>query len=144
MRHEKFAVFILSHGRAGNIKTLSPLLKEGNYSGYWYIILDNEDESAAEYKRLLSNRGVLFMTIMKAAIVQEETQKQKGGMSEFFKNGGAGYVKPFTTVIYAPQAVKISTMGMAHKRFHHYINWNLCAPKIINEKWKKGKRDVIT
>ena len=286
MNHERFAVFILSHGRAGNIKTLRPLLDVGNYSGNWYIVLDNEDESADKYKscygenriiifdrpsiikktdpgtndknsmgvvfarnacwdiaeslgleyflmleddylsfeyryplngklmvadiknldRLfdtfldfletskaatvamaqggdfiggldsgtyrqgikrkamntffcmtsrriwfmgknnddcttyvtLGNRGVLFMTYTKVAIRQEETQKQKGGMSEFFKAGGAGFIKPFTTVIYAPQAVKVSAMGVTHKRFHHFIEWGKCVPKIINEKWRKG------
>lgn len=42
-----FAVFILSHGRAGNIKTLKAL-ENGNYSGKWYIVIDNEDDQAEE------------------------------------------------------------------------------------------------
>lgn len=45
---DDFAVFILSHGRADRIKTLDTLRK-GNYTGKWYIIIDNEDPTADEY-----------------------------------------------------------------------------------------------
>ena len=43
-----FAVFILSHGRADNIKTLK-MLEDGNYTGDWYIVIDNEDKTADRY-----------------------------------------------------------------------------------------------
>ncbi len=43
LTHSDFCTFILSHGRPNNIKTLHPLLNTGNYSGPWYIIIDNED-----------------------------------------------------------------------------------------------------
>lgn len=46
-----FAVFILSHGRANNIKTLKAL-KNGNYTGKIYIICDDEDEQLDEYKKM--------------------------------------------------------------------------------------------
>ena len=39
---DDFAAFILSHGRANNIKTVKAL-KEGNYTGKWYFLLDDED-----------------------------------------------------------------------------------------------------
>ena len=48
---DNFAVFILSHGRAGTIKTLK-MLKKGNYTGKTYIIIDNQDEQGEEYKKL--------------------------------------------------------------------------------------------
>lgn len=48
MRHKSFAVFILSHGRPDNVKTVDALLRSG-YSGDWYIVIDNEDKRAAEY-----------------------------------------------------------------------------------------------
>ena len=51
MKHKKFAVFILSHGRAKNVKTLKALEKS-NYDGKTYIICDNEDEQIEEYKKL--------------------------------------------------------------------------------------------
>jgi len=43
-----FAVFILSHGRPGNIHTTKTLKKNG-YTGKIYIIIDNEDTTADQY-----------------------------------------------------------------------------------------------
>jgi hypothetical protein len=45
---EDFAVFILSHGRANSVKTVS-LLNRCNYTGKWYIILDDEDTDINNY-----------------------------------------------------------------------------------------------
>lgn len=45
---DDFAIFILSHGRANNVKTID-LLKRVNYTGKWYIIIDDEDKQANEY-----------------------------------------------------------------------------------------------
>lgn len=56
---DDFAVFILSHGRANNIKTIDTLEK-GNYTGRWYIIIDNEDKTADEYYRLFGDHVVMF------------------------------------------------------------------------------------
>lgn len=42
LTHSDFCTFILSHGRPNRIKTLHPLLDTGNYSGPWYIVIDNE------------------------------------------------------------------------------------------------------
>ena len=49
-----FAVFILSHGRAGKVYTFDTLRKQG-YSGKIYIIIDNEDEQESEYKKRFKN-----------------------------------------------------------------------------------------
>ena len=51
MKTKDFAVFILSHGRANNVKTLKAL-KDSNYTGKTYIICDNEDEQIEDYKKL--------------------------------------------------------------------------------------------
>lgn len=51
MKHKNFAVFILSHGRANNVKTLKTL-DDGGYTGETYIICDNEDEQIEDYKKL--------------------------------------------------------------------------------------------
>lgn len=59
MMNRKFAVFILSHGRADNIITLKALQK-GNYTGKVYIIVDDEDEQLNEYKRLYGDKVVVF------------------------------------------------------------------------------------
>lgn len=56
---DDFAVFILTHGRAGNIKTLKAL-EDGRYSGKYYIVIDNEDETADKYYELYGDRVVMF------------------------------------------------------------------------------------
>ena len=45
---EDFAVFILSHGRADNVKTFKTLKKQG-YTGKIYIVIDDEDEQEPLY-----------------------------------------------------------------------------------------------
>lgn len=45
---DDFAVFILSHGRPDSVHTLKTITKR-NYTGKWYIIIDNEDKQADEY-----------------------------------------------------------------------------------------------
>lgn len=47
MRND-FAVFILTNGRADDMFTLDALRK-GNYTGKWYMVIDNEDETAPRY-----------------------------------------------------------------------------------------------
>ena len=85
---------------------------------------------------LLGNQGKLLFTTTEANIVQKQTQQNSGGMTDVYLDSGT-FLKSFYTVIFSPQAVKIATMGDKHKRIHHRINWNACAPKILNEKWRK-------
>ena len=54
MENKDFAVFILTHGRPDNLKTLSTLKKCG-YTGKIYFIVDNEDKTIEQYK---NNYGV--------------------------------------------------------------------------------------
>lgn len=283
MKLDNFAVFILSHGRADNIKTLKAL-KKGNYTGKWYIVIDNEDKQAKEYykrygkenvimfdklkisktfdvgdnfterrtvvyarnacfeiakklglkyfleldddysqfsyrairnnkfvkinckqldkifssminfldvsgaitvamaqggdfiggkdngnykKGLLRKamntffcstdrffqfvgrvnedvntyvinaiKGNLLFTVTRISINQATTQAQCGGMTEQYVNSGT-YLKSFYSVMYAPSCVSIHLMGDKHKRIHHKVSWNNCAPKIISYRFKK-------
>lgn len=57
---DDFAVFILSHGRPDRIYTLGPLLDTGNYSGKWYIVIDNEDETEADYFQRYPDHVIQF------------------------------------------------------------------------------------
>ena len=84
----------------------------------------------------LGLKGQLIFTVNVIALNQKTTQKNKGGMSEMYLDSGT-YLKSFYTVMYAPSCTKISMMQSEHKRIHHKINWNNCASKIINEKYKK-------
>lgn len=56
---EDFAVFILSHGRAGRIKTIDKLLECG-YTGKYYVVIDNEDKTADEYYKLYGGKVLMF------------------------------------------------------------------------------------
>lgn len=84
----------------------------------------------------LSHVGKLFFTFMMANAVQRETQRSAGGMTDIYLDEGT-YTKSFYSVMLCPSAVKIGAMGESHARIHHRIAWNNCAPKILNEKWKK-------
>ena len=50
MENKDFAVFILTHGRPNNVKTLSTLKKCG-YTGKIYFIVDNEDKTIEQYQK---------------------------------------------------------------------------------------------
>ena len=93
----------------------------------------NEDVNAYTS---FSNRGILLFTYTRVMITQHTTQTNAGGMTETYLDMGT-YTKSFYSVIYSPQAVKVAEMGDKHRRIHHLINWDKCAPCILNEKWKK-------
>lgn len=56
---DDFCAFILSHGRPDNVKTLKSLSKCG-YTGDWYIVIDNEDETAEKYYKKFGEHVVMF------------------------------------------------------------------------------------
>lgn len=58
MRND-FAVFILSHGRADNVITVSSLEKSG-YTGMVFIVVDDEDQTINEYKARYGNQVIVF------------------------------------------------------------------------------------
>ena len=59
MRHENFACFILTHGRADRVHTYSVLRNQG-YTGRIYLIVDNEDEQIGEYKTRYADEVIVF------------------------------------------------------------------------------------
>ena len=59
MMKSNFAVFIITHGRPYNQITLETL-KKGNYTGKIYFILDDEDETKAEYIKIYGKENVKF------------------------------------------------------------------------------------
>lgn len=50
MENKDFAVFILTHGRPNNVKTLKTLQNCG-YTGKIYFIVDNEDKTIEQYQK---------------------------------------------------------------------------------------------
>ncbi len=56
---DDFAVFILTHGRPDTIRTLDTL-KRGNYTGKWYLVIDNEDKQAERYYEKYGKERVIM------------------------------------------------------------------------------------
>ena len=80
--------------------------------------------------------GDIFLTIADLRLEQLNTQSNKGGLTEFYLDGGT-YIKSFYTVLFSPSCTHINLMGNRHKRLHHRISWNNAIPKILNEQYKK-------
>ena len=60
MRNKDFCVFILTHGRQGNVIKLKTLEKAG-YSGKLYFVVDNEDKTLSAYiKNFWAERVKIF------------------------------------------------------------------------------------
>lgn len=59
MASDRFAVFILTHGRPQKQVTLKSLQRQG-YTGDWYLIVDNEDETLPDYRKLYGDRVIVF------------------------------------------------------------------------------------
>lgn len=58
-RADRFAVFILTHGGPDKQITLKSLLRQG-YTGDWYMIVDNEDETLPDYRKLYGDKVIVF------------------------------------------------------------------------------------
>lgn len=56
---KQFAIFILSHKRADDVKT-AKMLSKSNYKGDWYIVIDNEDDQEDIYRRKYGERIIQF------------------------------------------------------------------------------------
>lgn len=54
-----YAVFILSHGRAESISTVR-MLENGNYTGEWFVVIDDEDEEANLYYEKFGEHVIQF------------------------------------------------------------------------------------
>ena len=56
---EDFCAFILTHGRPNNVVTYQTLQNHG-YTGKVFIVIDDEDETADEYKRIYGDDVLVF------------------------------------------------------------------------------------
>lgn len=90
---------------------------------------------------VLGNRGDLFLTVFNASVIQEDTQKSPGGLTELYLDYGT-YVKSFYTVMYAPSCVKVAEIGVLHRRIHHKINWPTAVPCILSEQYRKRSQGL--
>jgi hypothetical protein len=56
---DDFAVLILTHGRANNVKTFNTLKKQG-YTGKIYLVIDDEDSQEKKYREKYGNQVYKF------------------------------------------------------------------------------------
>jgi hypothetical protein len=75
---DDFAVFILTHGRPNNIITLKTLKKCG-YTGKYYIVIDNEDDTENEYRKLYGDKVIQFdkLAISKTFDTMDNSQERR-------------------------------------------------------------------
>lgn len=85
---------------------------------------------------LLGGRGVLFMTFTDVGLLQTQTQRNAGGMTELYLDQGT-YVKSLYSVMHAPSAVKVSVLHSKHARIHHRVSWRNAAPMLLAETFRK-------
>lgn len=62
---KRFGVFILSHGRAKEIQTVE-MLKRQNYTGDWFVVIDNEDDQEPIYREKFGDHIIQFDKIKEA------------------------------------------------------------------------------
>ena len=83
----------------------------------------------------LGSRGNLIFTIADMSLNQQDTQQNKGGLTDSYLDNGT-YVKSFYSVMCCPSFVKVAEMGCGHKRMHHLVDWEHGVPKIISDRFK--------
>jgi hypothetical protein len=94
----------------------------------------NEDVNAYTF---WGARGDLFLTCMRLALQQRQTQKNSGGMTEIYLDSGT-YVKSIYSVIYQPSSVRVAVMMSRYPRIHHQVRWRHTVPKIISPQHRKA------
>lgn len=95
-----YCVFILSHGRAQDVKTVASLKKHG-YTGKYFIVIDDEDDQAEDYVRVHSKEKVLIFN-------KERTAKTFDEADNFRKR---------QTVVYARNACFGLAKGLGFRYF---------------------------
>ena len=83
---EDFAVFILSNRRADSVTTLESLQKSG-YTGKWYIIVDNEDDTVYNYiEKYGEDHIIIFDKSIAAEMTDTCENSGKRGAVVFARN----------------------------------------------------------
>jgi hypothetical protein len=82
-------------------------------------------------------RGKLYLTTTAVMLTQQQTQKNKGGLTEIYLATGT-YMKSMYTVMMCPSCVTVRQMGPSNPRLHHSVRWDNAVPKIISDRYRKG------
>lgn len=80
--------------------------------------------------------GKRIFSVTNLSVIQLETQANPGGLTDIYLDIGT-YVKSFYSVMAQPSCVYVKDMGSSHRRIHHMVKWQNCAPMILNPRWKK-------
>ena len=75
MKNKDFAIFILTHGRADNVITCK-FLKDSNYTGKTYFIIDDEDPEQEKYIKNFGKDNVIIFS-------KEQIEKEFDIMDNF-------------------------------------------------------------
>ena len=70
MADEGFCIFILTHGRPDRVHSYDSLMKAG-YTGKVYIVIDDEDKTAEEYRKRFGDKVLQFCKVDYAASTDE-------------------------------------------------------------------------
>lgn len=80
------------------------------------------------------SRGRLFFSFIPITLQPVKTMTIESGMTEVYREKGE-YIKFFYPIISSPSSVEIA---YKNGNAYHKIKMDLCVPKIISEKYKKG------
>lgn len=86
MKNKDFVVFIITHERVDEQKTLEALL-ERNYTGRYYLVIDSLDKQLDDYIRTYNDKVIVFD--------KEEIYKRTDTMDNFHNLSSAVYVRNF-------------------------------------------------
>ena len=100
-----------------------------------FKFLGRMNEDVTTYVNL-GSKGDIFFTFTNIQLDQKDTQGEKKGLTEMYKDNGT-YVKSFFSVMYNPSNVKVSMMNSNNPRIHHSVKWINTTPMIIDNKYKK-------
>ncbi len=82
----RFAVFVLTHGRADTISTIDMLFKQ-NYTGDWYVVIDNEDVQGDRYRERFGDHVLMFDKKAEAELTDTgDTDKENRRVGVFARN----------------------------------------------------------
>ena len=135
-----FAVFILSHGRADRCITYKTLKKQG-YTGDIRILIDDEDETADEYKKLYGDQVLTFC--------KEEWRLKTDVMDTFQKRNVVVFARNAVFQIAKDAGYKyICVLDDDYKTFEHrYIEddkLKVWLPKNLDKIFEYAVRFLIT
>ena len=100
-----------------------------------FKFLGRMNEDVTTYVNL-GSKGDIFFTFTNIQLDQKDTQGEKIGLTDMYKDNGT-YVKSFFSVMYNPSNVKVSMMNSNNPRIHHSVKWINTTPMIIDNKYKK-------